>query len=157
MAVSRYSQENISTCHFVHPPQTPLKLPWTQTRTFAMRSRQLRPELWDSLNFKHTFLCIERTFSVPNPSKCTSRHIYQILVFMRRCEDGIRVDLRELRGLWSGFSWLWTETGGGLLWTLWWTFGFWRHGVRLLSFAETLLMHSSYTIKKAVKKGVRLL
>jgi hypothetical protein len=34
----------------------------------------------------------------------------------RRWEDGIRMDLREIGwGGWSGFSWLATGTGGGLL------------------------------------------
>jgi hypothetical protein len=35
----------------------------------------------------------------------------------RRWEDGIRIDLREigLGGLWIGFDWLRTGTGGGLL------------------------------------------
>jgi hypothetical protein len=35
----------------------------------------------------------------------------------RRWEDGIRMDLREigLGGVWIGFDWLRTETGGGLL------------------------------------------
>jgi hypothetical protein len=31
-------------------------------------------------------------------------------------EDGIRMDLREIGlGVWIGFDWLRTETGGGLL------------------------------------------
>jgi hypothetical protein len=35
---------------------------------------------------------------------------------MRRCEYGIRMDLREICwGVWSGFTLLRTETGGGLL------------------------------------------
>jgi hypothetical protein len=30
---------------------------------------------------------------------------------------GIRIDLREIcLGMWIGFDWLGTETGGGLLW-----------------------------------------
>jgi hypothetical protein len=35
----------------------------------------------------------------------------------RRWEDGIRMDLREigLGGVWIGFYWLRTGTGGGLL------------------------------------------
>jgi hypothetical protein len=34
----------------------------------------------------------------------------------RRCEDVIRMDLREFGlGVWIGFDWLRTETGGGLL------------------------------------------
>jgi hypothetical protein len=35
----------------------------------------------------------------------------------RRWEDGIRMDLREigLGGVWIGFDWLRTGTGGGLL------------------------------------------
>jgi hypothetical protein len=32
-------------------------------------------------------------------------------------------------GLWIGFDWLRTGSGGGLLWVRWWTFGFLRHGV----------------------------
>jgi hypothetical protein len=40
------------------------------------------------------------------------------------------MDLREIGwGDWSGFSWLRIGPGGGLLWLLWWTFWFWRHGV----------------------------
>jgi hypothetical protein len=40
------------------------------------------------------------------------------------------MDLREIGlGVWIGFDWLRTETGGGLLWVRWWTFGFLRHGV----------------------------
>jgi hypothetical protein len=39
--------------------------------------------------------------------------------------------LRWLAGgsVWSVFSRLRIGTGGGLLWTRWWTFGFWRHVV----------------------------
>jgi hypothetical protein len=34
----------------------------------------------------------------------------------RRWEDGTRMDLREIGlGVWIGFNWLRTETGGGLL------------------------------------------
>jgi hypothetical protein len=34
----------------------------------------------------------------------------------RRREDGIRMDLREIGlGVWTGFDWLRTGTGGGLL------------------------------------------
>jgi hypothetical protein len=34
----------------------------------------------------------------------------------RRWEDGIRMDLREIGlGVWIGFDWLKTGTGGGLL------------------------------------------
>jgi hypothetical protein len=34
----------------------------------------------------------------------------------RRWEDGIRIDLREIGcGVWIGFDWLRTGTGGGLL------------------------------------------
>jgi hypothetical protein len=34
----------------------------------------------------------------------------------RRWEDGIRIDLREIVwGMWIGFDWLRTGTGGGLL------------------------------------------
>jgi hypothetical protein len=49
--------------------------------------------------------------------------------------DGNRIDLEETgwSGAWSGFGWLRTRTGGGLLWTQWWTFRFWRHGVRYKS------------------------
>jgi hypothetical protein len=35
-------------------------------------------------------------------------------------------------GVWIGFEWLRTGTGGGLLWVRWWTFGFLRHGVSKL-------------------------
>jgi hypothetical protein len=35
-------------------------------------------------------------------------------------------------GVWIGFDWLRTGTGGGLLWVRWWTFGFLRHGVSYL-------------------------
>jgi hypothetical protein len=31
--------------------------------------------------------------------------------------------------VWTGFDWLRTGIGGGLLWVRWWTFGFLRHGV----------------------------
>jgi hypothetical protein len=48
----------------------------------------------------------------------------------RRWEDGIKWILRILvGGVWSRFTWLRIGTVGGLLWTRWWTFGFWRHGV----------------------------
>jgi hypothetical protein len=34
----------------------------------------------------------------------------------RRCEDGIKMDLREIGwGVWSGFTWLRIGTVGGLL------------------------------------------
>jgi hypothetical protein len=33
----------------------------------------------------------------------------------RRWEDGIRMDLREGWGVWIGFDWLRSGTGGGLL------------------------------------------
>jgi hypothetical protein len=33
----------------------------------------------------------------------------------RRWEDGVRMDLREGLGVWIGFDWLRTGTGGGLL------------------------------------------
>jgi hypothetical protein len=33
----------------------------------------------------------------------------------RRWEDGIRIDLREIGWVWSGFSWLRIGTCGGLL------------------------------------------
>jgi hypothetical protein len=43
---------------------------------------------------------------------------------------GSKWTLSRLAGrVWSGFTWLRIETGGGLLWTRWWTFGFWRHWV----------------------------
>jgi hypothetical protein len=35
-------------------------------------------------------------------------------------------------GGWSGFSWLRIGTSGGLLWTRWWTFWFWRQGDNVL-------------------------
>jgi hypothetical protein len=34
--------------------------------------------------------------------------------------------------VWRGFSCLSIWTGGGLLWTRWWAFGFWRHGASWL-------------------------
>jgi hypothetical protein len=33
----------------------------------------------------------------------------------RRCENGIRMDLRKIGGVWIGFDWLRTGTGGVLL------------------------------------------
>jgi hypothetical protein len=40
------------------------------------------------------------------------------------------MDLGEIGlGVWIRFNWLKTETGSGLLWVRWWTFGFLRHGV----------------------------
>jgi hypothetical protein len=33
----------------------------------------------------------------------------------RRWEDGVRMDLRLAWGLWIGFDWLRTVTGGGVL------------------------------------------
>jgi hypothetical protein len=44
------------------------------------------------------------------------------------------MDLRGIGlGVWIGFDCLRTGTGGGLLWVRWWTFGFLRHGVSLIS------------------------
>jgi hypothetical protein len=55
------------------------------------------------------------------------REVYKVLVGKpegkrplerprRRWEDGIRMDLREIRlGVWIGFDWLRAGTGGGLL------------------------------------------
>jgi hypothetical protein len=69
------------------------------------------------------------------------REVYRVLVWKpegkrplgrprRRWENGINMDLREIRwGEWIGFTWLRVGTGDRLLWVLWWTFGFWRHGV----------------------------
>jgi hypothetical protein len=67
----------------------------------------------------------DKVFVVKSKGKWTLRKLRP------RCEDGIRMDLREIGwgGGWSGFSWLRTGAGGGLLWVRWWTFGFWRHGV----------------------------
>jgi hypothetical protein len=54
------------------------------------------------------------------------RRVYKVLVGRpegkrplgrprRRCEDGIRMDLMEIGlGVWIGFEWLRTGTGGGL-------------------------------------------
>jgi hypothetical protein len=42
------------------------------------------------------------------------------------------MDARRLAGVWSGSSWLMIGAGGGLLWTRWWTFWFWRRGVSWL-------------------------
>jgi hypothetical protein len=43
------------------------------------------------------------------------------------------MNLREIGwGIQSGFIWLRIGTGGGLLWTQWWTLGFWRHRVASL-------------------------
>jgi hypothetical protein len=51
------------------------------------------------------------------------RKVYKVLVGRpegrrprRRWEDGVRMDLREIGwGVWIGFDWLRTWTGGGLL------------------------------------------
>jgi hypothetical protein len=37
----------------------------------------------------------------------------------------IKMDLRLSGRLWSGLAWVRTVTGGGLLRTWWWSFGFW--------------------------------
>jgi hypothetical protein len=55
------------------------------------------------------------------------RKVYKVLVVgkpegkrplgrpRRGWEDGIRMDLKEIGlGVWIGFNWLWTGTGGGL-------------------------------------------
>jgi hypothetical protein len=39
-------------------------------------------------------------------------------------------------GVWIGFDCLRTETGGGLLWARWWTFGFLRHGINQLRWQQ---------------------
>jgi hypothetical protein len=47
------------------------------------------------------------------------------------------MDLREIGlGVWIGFDWLRTGTGGGLWWVRWWAFGFLRHAVSYISNAE---------------------
>jgi hypothetical protein len=33
--------------------------------------------------------------------------------------------------VWIVFTWVMIGTGGVLSWIRWWTFGFWRHGVRV--------------------------
>jgi hypothetical protein len=54
------------------------------------------------------------------------RNVYRVLVGRpegksplesprRRWEDGIKMDLREISWVWSGFIWLRIGTGGGLL------------------------------------------
>jgi hypothetical protein len=49
--------------------------------------------------------------------------------------------------MWIGFIWLKIGTGGGLLWTRWWTFGFHKMwgipwlAVRTLSFSIRTLLH----------------
>jgi hypothetical protein len=57
----------------------------------------------------------------------------------RRWEDGIRMDLRETGPPPANlplFRWLRIGTGGWLLWTRWWTFGLWRHGVTSENFCS---------------------
>jgi hypothetical protein len=50
------------------------------------------------------------------------------------------MDPREfVGGVWSGFTWLRIGIAGGLLWVRWWTFGFWRHGVSLISYWELII------------------
>jgi hypothetical protein len=45
---------------------------------------------------------------------------------------GSKSILGRLTGrVWSGFTWLRIGIGGGLLWTRWWTVGFWHHGVSM--------------------------
>jgi hypothetical protein len=43
------------------------------------------------------------------------------------------------RRMWSGFAWFGIGIGGGLLWTRWWTFGFWRHGLGYFVIRELIL------------------
>jgi hypothetical protein len=58
-------------------------------------------------------------------------------------EDGIWMDLRKIRWcMWSEFSWLRILTDGGLLWTRWWIFGFWRHGVSWLKWRKLVRVRS---------------
>jgi hypothetical protein len=45
-------------------------------------------------------------------------------------------------GVWIGFDWLRTGTGGRLLWMLWWTFEFLRHVVSYRCVDETLTRDS---------------
>jgi hypothetical protein len=45
-------------------------------------------------------------------------------------------------GVWIGFDWLRIETGGGLLWVWWWTFGFLRHGIALKNLSPWLGLNS---------------
>jgi hypothetical protein len=50
-------------------------------------------------------------------------------------------------GMWIGFDWLRTGTGGVLLWVWWWTFGFLRLGVSWLSYnADSIYSLQVYRI-----------
>jgi hypothetical protein len=69
----------------------------------------------------------------------------------RRWENGIKMQ-------WSGFSWLRTGTSDGLLWTRWWTFGFWCHGVVIWRFfwtrekRYTQMKHVFFVCSLVIKK-----
>jgi hypothetical protein len=53
-------------------------------------------------------------------------------------------------GMWIGFIWLRIGTGGGLLWTWWWTFGF--HKMRGISW---LAEHTLSFLRMTLLHGVR--
>ena len=68
-------------------------------------------------------------------------------------EDNIKMDLREMGGVKTGWSWLRIRTGGGHLWIRWWTFGF--HKLTGISWlAAEPVSFSRRTIPHGVSKYV---
>jgi hypothetical protein len=59
--------------------------------------------------------------------------------------------------VWSGFTWLRIGTVGGLLWMLWWTFGFWRHGVSLIALATEALVEQVQSSERRISSNSGLL
>ena len=69
----------------------------------------------------------------------------------RRWEDNIKIDLREVGGVETRWSWLRIGTDGGHLWIRWWTFGF--HKVRANSWlAAEPVSFSRRTLHHGVSK-----
>ena len=69
----------------------------------------------------------------------------------RRWEDNIKMYLREVGGVETGWSWLRIGTDGGHLWIGWWTFGF--HKVRGISWlASEPVSFSRRTLLHGVSK-----
>jgi hypothetical protein len=68
------------------------------------------------------------------------------------------VDLREfVWGSLSRSSWLRIGTGGGLLWILWWTFGFWRHEVSYLVYSDGVQLYNRvFAVMSIVKIHERI-